>query len=121
MRHLILAGLLLLPAAAHAQITVSCASGIGLYSGICPDQTRIPSGDSSLDRAIAICDAHKDHSRYMVVPEPLRWQDGYETCSAVSDAWNQSKAGAKLRAQKNKEADDRSFLSEFANHINPKE
>lgn len=121
MRHLILAALLSLPAAAHAQITISCASGIGPYSGICPDQTRTPSGDPSLDRAIAICDAHRDRSNYMVVPEPRRWREGYEVCSAVSDAWNQSKAGAELRARKEKEADDRLFLSEFGNHIKSRE
>lgn len=117
MRIIILAAALVIPLAAHAQ-TISCGPA-NPWCGTAPE--RAPSGNANLDRAIAICDAHRITDGLMqTVPETLRWQSGYEACAGVSDAWEKSKAAAVERERQRKEDADRAFVNDFAKHLDPK-
>lgn len=69
-------------------------------------------GDTDLDRAVTICDAHMEHVPYM---EGAQWEYRVAGCDKVIRAWDDSKAEKDRRASELKRQDDqdRAFVAQF--------
>lgn len=115
MRRMLFAATLLAPIAGRAQgLSLDCNWQFGRCE---PHPIRIPSGDANLDRAITICDAHRDYNGPNTIPETLQWQSGYGMCGSVNEAWEKTKVAADRRARKKQEDADRAFLGDYANTL----
>lgn len=117
MRPSIIVAIAMLPSVASAQITVDCTRVPWIR--FCPPtiDTRIPSGDSKLDRAITICDMHREQKPNFTYPETYQWKPGYEMCRKVDAAWSVTKAANDQRAEQRVEDDDRAFLADYAKNL----
>lgn len=112
-------GLLMLPAVAQTNdcmwIGNQCMHQGQLILGPASTDNRPThtlTGDSDLDRAISICDAHQTNHQYMEGPI---WEYDISGCDAVRIAWSQSKSEKDRRAAeaKRKEDEERAFVAQF--------
>jgi len=98
----------------QAQPYISCPQGSTWCPGVMTTPSRLPSGDADLDKAITICDWHRDYSgNFHTEPETKVWQKGFEACSDVNAAWDRSEAGRRAQAQAAKDEADKSWLADY--------
>jgi hypothetical protein len=89
---------------------------------VCLNQSRQShlTGDPNLDRALAICNAHRDDPQN-VTPQIPSWPDAYKGCWAVQDAYQRSDAAKQAAAAKAKEDADRAWLAGYAAKLQAKD
>jgi hypothetical protein len=101
--------------AQYYQSYISCPEGSTWCPGVMTTpSSHLPSGDADLDKAITLCDWHRDYSgNFHTEPETKVWQKGFEACSDVNAAWDRSEAGRRAQAQAAKDEADKSWLADY--------
>lgn len=119
----------LLVASGHAQtFNISPC----MFSGGCGGApVHAATGDTDLDRAVSICDAHAEHvmsdgNNVLSIPDSVHWPKDYAACYDVvarwneSDVarWNESNVARRQAEARRREEADRAWLNDYAKGTN---
>lgn len=76
-------------------------------------------GEADLDRAVRICEAHKEPSAifYSEGGQPRNFAKGWEACHEVMAAWDRSATAIRAREAEEQAMRDRAFVNDFAKRI----
>jgi hypothetical protein len=79
-------------------------------------------GNPALDRAMAICDAHRLNDNTIIATSPPSLGGGYEkdygpSCAAVEQQWQQTTVAKAQRDAAKKVADDKAWLDGYAHTL----
>lgn len=94
------------------------ASGFTLDCGVFPCASggaprHAVTGDADLDKAVAICDAHRTYEGVQTFPETVSYERGFEGCGRVIDRWGKSEAARREAEWQAKVATDRAFVEQY--------
>ena len=111
MRAVIVIGLFLLNAPAHAQLHICFAGDPSCFL------PRTYSGDGDLSQAMNICEKHS-HDSGTVYPEggspPRIYEREWDVCNAIREKWNEGEQAKAERERIEQEKQDKAFVEDFA-------
>lgn len=73
---------------------------------------------TDVGRAMAICEAHRDHSM-MTTPETIEYGKDWQACHKIRALWEKSDAARKQREAEAKEKADKAFVESVAKKARP--
>jgi hypothetical protein len=91
-------------------------NGPSLFDNLQPSFGHGPTGDADLDRAVKLCDEHARQSN-VVYPEggaPRAFEEGWDSCSWVMQAWDRSEEARHEAAAREQASRDKAWIDEYA-------